>query len=83
MEKTTFIVFTYYREENNKDDIYTILPVLHSERPFISTSMTHVNDIIISSTFILMPTCTFVRISRAFHSLTAFQSECLLFKCFQ
>lgn len=84
MEKTLFTVFMYYREENNKDDIHTtFLPVLHSNRPFISTSMTHVNDIIISSTFILKPTCTFVRIGRAFYSLIPIQSECVMFKCFQ
>jgi hypothetical protein len=41
-----------------------------------------VNDVIISLTFILIPTCTFVRISRAFYSLTPIQSECVLFKSF-
>jgi hypothetical protein len=77
MEKTAFIVFMHYSEENNKDDIHTaFLPVLHSKRRFISTSMTHVNDVVISSTFILMPTCTFVRISRAFYSLTPIQCVC-------
>jgi len=57
LEKTAFIVFMHYSEEN-KDDIHTaFLPVLHSKRSFISTFVTHVNDVI-SSTFILMPTCT-------------------------
>ena len=41
IEKTTFIVFMYYREENNKGDIHTtFFQVLHSKRPFISTSKT-------------------------------------------
>lgn len=83
MEKTMLIVFMYYCEKN-KDEIHTnFLLVLHSKKLFISTSMTHVNDITVSSTFILMRTCTFVRISRAFYSLTPIQSECILFKCFQ
>jgi len=32
MEKTAFIVFMHYSEENNKDDIHiAFLPVLHSK----------------------------------------------------
>jgi hypothetical protein len=80
MEKTTFRLFMYYREENNKDDIHTtILPVLHSQRPFISTSTTKWHH-----HFISIHTNAYLHLCENKQSIlqSNSHSECVLFKFF-